>query len=212
MCVIFSILCGHSQNKDVWTSLYPVVITFLCYSKTTILRTWHISRPYIMFVYKYFWKMSRWILVFIYKTWHWKYFLTYNKRIIQHPMIDYLTRHKKYYACIFIVFLMVANVHFLRWCKRANLNAFFSIFISSLWHLIYDVRCDWITYCYSLSQILLPSKIYSLNFWNKIHVFYHRITWLTIFGNSKRFRNHFDTVQLKTNYVTCNDKDILFRP
>ena len=152
MCVIFSILCGHSQNKDVWTSLYPVVITFLCYSKTTILRTWHISRPYIMFVYKYFWKMSRWILVFIYKTWHWKYFLTYNKRIIQHPMIDYLTRHKKYYAFIFIVFLMVANVHFLRWCKRANLNAFFSIFISSLWHLIYDVRCDWITYCYSFKS------------------------------------------------------------
>ena len=55
---------------------------------------------------------------------------------------------------LYDVFLMVANVHFQRWCKRANLNAFFSIFISSLWHLIYDVRCDWITYCYSFKSNL----------------------------------------------------------
>ena len=114
MCVIFSILCGHSQNKDVWTSLYPVVITFLCYSKTTILRTWHISRPYIMFVYKYFWKMSRWILVFIYKTWHWKYCLIYFGQLnstvsCNTQWLNIFHYTKKYYALIFILycFLMV---------------------------------------------------------------------------------------------------------
>ena len=117
---------------------------------------------------------------------------------------------------LYDVFLMAANVHFQRWCKRANLNAFFSIFISSLWHLIYDVRCDWITYCYSFkSNLCYQAKsvhwIFETRYMFSIIVL-SRFIEQTIFGNSKRFWNYFDTVQLKTNYVTCNDKDILFRP
>ena len=131
-------------------------------------------------------------------------------------MIDYLTRHKKYYACIFIVFLMVANVHFLRWCKRANLNAFFSIFISSLWHLIYDVRCDWITYCYSFKSNFVTKQNLFIECLKQDTLFlssyYQYYRYMKILSNSKRFSNYFDTVQLKTNYVTCNDKDILYRP
>ena len=106
------------------------------------------------------------------------------KFIMQHVMIEYFTWHKKimhsFSFSLYIVFLMV-QMCILRWCKRANLNAFFSIFISSLWHLIYDVRCDWITYCYSFKS----------NFVTKQNLFIEFLKQDTCFLSSHYLTNYF---------------------